>query len=260
VETEAPTGGEQPLMAHLLELRKRLVLAIIGVVVVLVPMAVYSRHIYALVAQPLLRLMPKDTHMVATEVASPFLTPFKLSAIMSIFVAMPWILYQVWAFVAPGLYKHERKFMVPLLATSTLLFYTGTAFAYFLVLPAVFKFFLGVVPEGVEVMTDITKYLDFVMKIFLAFGLAFETPVAIVLLVWSGIVTPQQLTQRREYVIVGCFVVAMFITPPDVLSQTMVAVPAYLLYEVGILWARWLIKAKLQRQAMQPNEITQPPS
>jgi sec-independent protein translocase protein TatC len=245
-------------MVHLLELRKRLVLAILGVLVALIPMAIYSRHIYALVARPLLKLMPKDTHMVATEVASPFLTPFKLSAILAIFVAMPWILYQVWAFVAPGLYKHERKFMFPLLATSTILFYTGTAFAYFLVLPAVFKFFLGVVPEGVEVMTDITKYLDFVMKIFLAFGLAFETPVAIVLLVWSGLVTPQQLTQRREYVIVGCFVVAMFITPPDVLSQTMVAVPAYLLYELGIVWARWLLKGKARRDSMPPAETEEP--
>jgi sec-independent protein translocase protein TatC len=240
----APGGAEQPLLAHLIELRSRLILALTGVFFAFLPLAFYARRIYHLLAAPLLRQLPAGGQMIATEVAAPFLVPFKLSAMLALGVALPWVLYQVWAFVAPGLYRNERRMVLPLLVSSTLLFYVGVAFAYFLVLPAVFKFFLGVAPEGVAVMTDVGKYLDFVIKLFLAFGLTFETPVAIVLLCWSGIVTPQQLAARRDYVAVGVFVVAAILTPPDVLSQTMLAVPMYILYECGILGARWFVRAR----------------
>jgi len=188
-------------------------------------------------------LLPPGSSMIATEVAAPFFAPIKLAGILAVAVAMPWVLYQIWAFVAPGLYRNERRLILPLLASSTLLFYVGVAFAYFIVLPVVFRFFVNVAPEGVAVMTDINKYLDFIMTLFLAFGLAFETPVAIVLLVRTGFVTPKQLAARRDYVLVGIFVVAAIMTPPDVMSQTLLAVPAYLLYEVGILVSRWMMPA-----------------
>ncbi len=240
-----PEGGaEQPLIAHLLELRSRLINALAGFVVVLLPLAFYSKRIYAWVAAPLVKLMPAGSSMIATEVASPFLTPLKLAAVVAFALAMPWILYQVWAFVAPGLYKQERRLVVPLLFSSTALFYLGVALAYFVVLPTVFGFLIRIAPEGVSVMTDINKYLDFVLGLFLAFGLVFETPVAIVLLVWSGFVTPATLTKRRDYVFVGVFVVAAVLTPPDIGSQVMLAIPMYLLYELGILAARWLVPAR----------------
>ena len=236
-----PADTEQPLISHLLELRDRLIRALIGVGLVFVPMAVFARELYALLAQPLLSLMPAGTQMIATEVASPFFAPFKLAGIASLIVALPWVLYQVWAFVAPGLYRTEQRLVVPLLATSTLLFYLGMAFAYFLVFPLVFGFFVAVAPEGVAMMTDISRYLDFVLTLFVAFGIAFETPVAIVLLVRTRFVTPAKLGQARPYVFLGAFVIAMLLTPPDIFSQTLLALPAYLLYEVGIVWARWLV-------------------
>lgn len=234
-------GPEQPLIAHLLELRERLMRIIIGVFICFIPLAYFSKEIYTWIAQPLLKLLPHGSTMIATEVAAPFFAPIKLAGILAIAAAMPWILFQVWAFVAPGLYKSEKRLVGPLLVSSTLLFYAGVAFAYFLVLPNVFRFLVSVAPEGVAVMTDINKYLDFIMTLFLAFGLAFETPVAIVLLVRTGFVTPKQLAARRDYVLVGVFVVAAVMTPPDVLSQTLLAVPAYLLYEIGILVSRWMM-------------------
>ncbi len=239
--TESPNGGpEQPLIAHLLELRSRLMRIFAGIFVCFIPLAYFSKEIYTWVAQPLLKLLPPGSSMIATEVAAPFFAPIKLAGILAIAVAMPWILFQIWAFVAPGLYKNEKRLIAPLLASSTLLFYAGVSFAYFLVLPNVFHFLVSVAPEGVAVMTDINKYLDFIMSLFLAFGLAFETPVAIVLLVRTGFVTPKQLAARRDYVLVGIFVVAAIMTPPDVMSQTLLAVPAYLLYELGIVVARWM--------------------
>lgn len=239
IDPNAP-GAEQPLLQHLLELRTRFLHAMAGVLVLLFPMIFFAREIYAFFAAPLMKLLPAGATMIATEVASPFLTPFKLAALLAIVLAMPWILYQVWGFVAPGLYKHERRLMVPLLASSTLLFYAGIAFAYYITLPVVFHFFIGVAPEGVEVATDIGKYLDFILTIFIAFGVAFETPVAVVLLVWTGFVSVAQLKEARGYVLVGAFVVAAVITPPDVFSQILVAVPSYLLFELGILWAGWI--------------------
>ncbi len=228
---EEQLGGEQPLMAHLLELRSRLVKIIIGVVLVFLPLSFVAKHVYNILAQPLLKLMPAGTSMIATEVASPFFTPIKLCAVVAFVLAMPWVLWQVWSFVL----------VAPLMASSTMLFYGGIAFAYFLVLPTVFHFMVTVAPEGVAVMTDISKYLDFVLTIFVAFGFAFETPVALVLLVKTGFVTPKQLSSHREYVLVGAFVVGAIFTPPDVVSQLMLAVPVYLLFEIGIIAARILV-------------------
>ncbi|MEQ1439241.1 twin-arginine translocase subunit TatC [Fontimonas sp. SYSU GA230001] len=236
-----PEQNEQPLIAHLLELRDRLLKIVWGVLLAFLPLVVFAKELYAWLAQPLLRMLPEGTSMIATEVASPFFTPIKLAALVAFVAAMPWVLYQVWAFVAPGLYKSEKRLVVPLMVSSTLLFYAGIAFAYFLVLPTVFRFIVGVAPEGVSVMTDIARYLDFVLAIFLAFGFAFETPVAIVLLVKTGFVTPAKLAANREYVLVGAFVVGAIFTPPDVVSQIMLAVPVYLLYELGLIAARVLV-------------------
>ncbi|MDR3417739.1 MAG: twin-arginine translocase subunit TatC [Nevskia sp.] len=255
--TEPPGGTEQPLLAHLVELRTRLIRALLGVLVAFLPLAFFARHLYHLLAEPLLRLLPAGGTMIATEVAAPFLVPFKLAAMLAFVAALPWVLYQVWAFVAPGLYRNERRLVAPLLVSSTLLFYIGVAFAYFLILPAVFRFFVSVAPEGVSVMTDVGKYLDFVIKLFLVFGLTFETPAAIVLLCWTGFVTPQQLSARRDYVLVGVFFVAAILAPPDVLSQILLAVPMYLLFELGIIGARWLVKPK-EDEAQKP--VASPPA
>lgn len=245
---------EQPLIAHLLELRDRLLKIVWGVLLVFLPLMIFAKEIYAWLAQPLLSMLPEGTSMIATEVASPFFTPIKLAALVAVVIAMPWVLYQVWAFVAPGLYKNERRLVVPLLASSTLLFYAGIAFAYFLVLPTVFKFIIGIAPEGVAVMTDIAKYLDFVLALFLAFGFAFETPVALVLMVKTGFVTPAKLGEIREYVFVGAFVVGAIFTPPDIVSQIMLAVPVYLLYELGILAARILVPESREVEAQQKQQ------
>ncbi len=256
-ESITPSPTEQPLLAHLVELRSCIVRALIGVAIVLVPLLFYARELYHYLARPLLKLLPAGSSMIATEVASPFFTPSKLAAMLAFAIALPWVLYQIWAFVAPGLYRNERKLVVPLLVSSTSLFYLGVAFAYYLVLPTVFKFFVSSAPEGVAVMTDVSKYLDFVLKLFLAFGVAFETPVAIVLLVLTGFITPQQLSARRDYVLVGVFVVAAVLTPPDVMSQTMLAVPSYLLFEIGVLASRWLVR---KRKPAEADAEAQPPA
>ena len=249
-----PAGAEQPLIAHLLELRSRLLKALLGIGLVFLPLAFVGQDLYELIAAPLLQLLPSGSSMIATEVASPFLAPIKLAAVAALVIAMPWVLYQVWAFVAPGLYRTEQRLVAPLLVSSTALFYAGVAFAYFAVLPLVFRFTISFAPEGVAVMTDITKYLDFVLALFVVFGLTFETPVAIVLLVWSGFVTPAALAEKREYVLVGVFVVAAIVTPPDVVSQLLMAVPTYLLYEAGILAARWLVPGSRQVEAQRALE------
>lgn len=233
--------SEQPLLAHLLELRTRVLRAVIAVLVVFIPLSFFAGELFTWLSGPLMAHMPEGNSLIATEVAAPFLAPFKLAILLSVVVALPWILYQIWAFVAPGLYANERRLVVPLLASSTLLFYTGMAFAYFVVFPVVFGFFVNVAPQGVAVMTDISRYLDFVLGMFFAFGVAFEVPVAIILLVWAGFTTPSQLGSYRAYVLVGAFAVGMLLTPPDLISQTLLAVPIYLLYESGIWFARWLV-------------------
>ncbi|MGQ0503365.1 MAG: twin-arginine translocase subunit TatC [Panacagrimonas sp.] len=251
--TEASTP-DLPLLMHLMELRDCILRMFYGVAVVFGPIAYFSKEIYAFAAQPLMRLMPEGTSMIATEVASPFFAPLKLAGVLAVVLSMPWSLYQMWGFVAPGLYKTERRLVGPLLLSSTLLFYAGIAMAYFLVLPTVFKFLVSVAPEGVAVMTDINKYLNFILSIFLAFGLAFETPVAIVLMVSTGFVTTTQLKAQRQYVLVGCFVVAAVLTPPDILSQFLLAVPTYILYEIGILAAQWTSPAARSGEGKQVAE------
>jgi len=228
---------ETTLLSHLVELRSRLLKIAAAVLLVFFVLIPWARKIFALVSEPLREVLPGNT-MIATAVASPFLTPFKLTFFVALFIAMPIVLYQVWAFVAPGLYKKEKRFAIPLLASSIFLFYLGIAFAYYVVFPLVFGFFTAVAPEGVEVQTDISLFLDFITTIVFAFGLAFEVPIATVLVVWTGLTTPEKLGKARPYVFLGAFVVGMFLTPPDVISQTLLAVPVYLLYELGILMAR----------------------
>ncbi|NIG97981.1 MAG: Sec-independent protein translocase subunit TatC [Serratia symbiotica] len=229
----------QPLISHLIELRKRLLNSIISVLVIFLVLVYFANDIYQWVAAPLIKQLPVGARMIATDVASPFFTPIKLTLVVSVFVAAPMILYQVWAFIAPALYQHERRLMVPLLVASSLLFYLGVAFAYFIVFPLAFSFFAKTAPVGVMIATDINNYLDFVMALFMAFGVAFEVPVAIIQLCWSGVTSPEDLKKKRPYVLVGAFVVGMLLTPPDVFSQTLLAIPMYLLYEVGIFFARF---------------------
>jgi sec-independent protein translocase protein TatC len=228
---------ETTLLSHLIELRSRLLKIALAVVLVFVALVPWSRDIFSLVSEPLREVLPGNA-MIATAVASPLLTPFKLTFFVALFIAMPIVLYQVWAFVAPGLYKKEKNFAVPLLASSIALFYLGIAFAYYVVFPLIFGFFTAVAPDGVEVQTDISLFLDFITTIVFAFGLAFEVPIATVLIVWTGLTTPKKLGKARPYVFLGAFVVGMFLTPPDVISQTLLAVPVYLLYELGILMAK----------------------
>ena len=229
--------AEGTLLSHLIELRGRLLKVAAAVVLVFIALLPFARRIFSLVSEPLREILPGQ-QMIATEVASPLLTPFKLTFFVALFIAMPVVLYQVWAFVAPGLYKKEKHFAFPLLASSIVLFYLGIAFAYFVVFPLMFGFFTAVAPEGVEVMTDISHFLSFITMIVLAFGLAFEVPVATVLLVWTGLTTVEKLSKARPYVFLGAFVVGMFLTPPDIISQTLLAVPVYLLYECGIIMSR----------------------
>ena len=234
---------EQPLISHLLELRTRVTRMVIAILVLLVAFFPFGNDIYIFVAAPLMDVMPEGTSMIATQVASPFLTPFKLALVTAVFVAMPYLLHQLWSFIAPGLYQHEKRLAVPLLASSVILFYAGAAFAYFVVFPLVFAFLTSVAPEGVAVATDITAYLDFVLTLFFAFGISFEVPIATILIVLAGMTTPDKLAQKRPFVVVGAFVIGMLLTPPDVISQTLLAVPIWLLFEVGIFFSR-LLKRK----------------
>lgn len=233
---------EQPFMSHLLELRDRLLRMVAAIFVVFLVLFPFANDLYVYVATPLISRLPEGTSMIATGVAAPFLTPFKLSLMAAVFLSMPIILYQFWAFVAPGLYKHEKKLVVPLLVSSSILFYLGMLFAYYVVFPLVFAFFIGTTPEGVAVMTDISQYLDFVLTLFFAFGLAFEVPIATILVVWMGMTTPQDLGRKRPYVIVGAFVIGMFLTPPDVISQTLLALPMWVLFELGVQFSKLFVR------------------
>lgn len=232
----------QPLFSHLVELRNRLLRSILSVMVVFLGLVWFANDIYAFMAAPLVERLPEGATMIATDVASPFFTPIKLTLVTSVFVAVPMILYQVWGFVAPGLYKHERKLIMPLLFSSSLLFYGGVSFAYFVVFPLVFSFFTSIAPEGVQVATDIASYLDFVLALFMAFGIAFEIPVAIILLCWTGATDPESLKQKRPYIFVAAFVVGMLLTPPDIISQTLLAIPMCLLFEVGLFFSRFYVR------------------
>ncbi|WP_438969618.1 twin-arginine translocase subunit TatC [Methylophaga sp.] len=233
---------QQPLISHLVELRDRLLRAVLAVLLIAVCLFPFSNDLYTFLSEPLLRHLPETSSMIATEVASPFLTPFKLTLSTAIMLAVPFLLFQLWAFIAPGLYDYERKLVFPLLFVSTLLFFLGILFAFYVVFPLVLGFLTQAAPEGVAVMTDISSYLDFVLKLFFAFGLAFEVPIATVLLVWTGASTIESLKQKRPYIIVGAFVIGMLLTPPDVISQTLLALPVWLLFELGLISARWLPK------------------
>ena len=244
-QSELPTHDvSQPLVAHLTELRDRLLRCILAVLVIFIGLFYFANDIYTLASEPLRRFLPEGTSMIATEVASPFLTPFKLTLFAALFLAMPIVLHQLWSFIAPGLYRHEKRLAIPILLSSIVLFYAGIVFAYYLVFPLIFGFFTSVAPEGVTIMTDINSYLNFILKLFFAFGIAFEIPIATILLIASGITSADALAQKRPYVVVACFVVGMLLTPPDIISQTLLAVPVWLLFESGILASR-LIKPKV---------------
>jgi sec-independent protein translocase protein TatC len=232
--------AEQPFLDHIIELRSRILRGLLAVIVLFFPIYFFANDLYLFVAAPLMAYLPENSSMIATQVASPFLTPFKLAIFAAVFVGMPFLLHQIWAFVSPGLYKHEKRFAVPLLASSVLLFYAGVAFAYYLVFPLVFQFFVGVSPA--PMMTDINSYLDFILSMFFAFGIAFEIPIATMLLAWTGIASAKTMASKRPYVIVGCFVLAMILTPPDVVSQLLLAIPTWILFEIGVFFARLVEK------------------
>jgi sec-independent protein translocase protein TatC len=242
--SSAEEDQELPFMSHLSELRDRLLRAVLAVILVLFALIPFANRLYTVLAAPLVAALPEGAQMIAIDPASPFFTPLKVAFLVAVLITAPYILYQLWAFVAPGLYQREQKLAMPLLISSSLLFYTGCAFAYFLVLPVVFAFLAGVTPEGVAMMTDISRYLDFVITLFLAFGLTFEVPVATVILVALGWVELDTLRNSRRYFIVGAFIVAAIVTPPDIISQVMLAVPMALLYEVGIIAAAMLVKRR----------------
>ena len=241
--------AEGTLISHLLELRDRLLRALIAIVIVFLPLVFFSNDLFSFVARPLIEKLPEGTSLIATSVVAPFMTPLKLALIAAIFIAMPYVLYQVWGFVAPGLYRREKRFALPLFASSVVLFYTGVSFAYFIVFPLMFAFLTTTTPEGVRMMTDISSYLDFTLLLFFAFGIAFEVPIAVVLLASTGLVRVETLKKNRGYVLLGIFVVAAFLTPPDAISQSFMAVPMYILYELGILFAQYLARGRAAEAA-----------
>jgi sec-independent protein translocase protein TatC len=253
-ENEGPGLAEGTLVSHLLELRDRLLKAMLAVGICFVPCAMYMNQLFSFVAHPLIQKLPTGATLIATSVVAPFTVPFKLALLAALGLAMPIVLYQAWAFVAPGLYQHEKKLAVPLLISSVLLFYLGAAFAYYLVFPVMLSFFVATTPTGVQMMTDMGSYLDFVMVLLLAFGVAFEVPVATVLLVWTGFVKLPTLKKNRGFVLLGIFIVAAFLTPPDAVSQSFMAVPMYVLYEIGIVMAQLLLKDKLAARAKEEAE------
>jgi len=246
--------AEGTLISHLLELRDRLLRALVAVGIAFLPCVYYSNDLFTFLAQPLIARLPQGSNLIATGVMTPFTTPFKLSFFVALMLAMPFVIYQLWAFVAPGLYRHERRFAVPLLISSIILFYVGIAFAYYFVFPVMFEFFVRTTPKGVAMMTDINNYLDFVLTMFFCFGLAFEVPVAVVLLVVMGIVPIDKLKKNRGYVLIGIFILAALLTPPDAISQCSLAIPMYLLYEGGILMARLLTRNQSPEAQVKTSE------
>ncbi len=228
---------DMPLLSHLLELRDRLLHMVMSIVAIFIGLIYWANDIYLLLSAPLLEQLPDSSNMIATNIISPFLTPFKMTAVLSVFVAMPYILHQAWGFISPGLYRHEKRFAYPLLFSSILLFYCGLAFAYFVVFPMAWAFLTSAGPEGIQVTPDISSYLDIVLKMFFAFGVAFEIPIATILMIWSGLTTVESLKEKRPYVIVGVFVIGMFLTPPDIISQILLAIPMWILFELGLIFA-----------------------
>ncbi|WP_440054734.1 twin-arginine translocase subunit TatC [Pseudoalteromonas sp. T1lg65] len=244
--TESVQSG---FISHLVELRNRLMKALISILLIFVALVYFANDIYAFVAAPLVESLPSNASMIATDVTAPFFAPFKLTLFVALFAAIPFILHQIWGFIAPGLYKHEKRMLIPILLSSVLLFYSGIAFCYFVVMPIILSFFTSVGPEMMTLSPDISSYLGFILKLFFAFGVAFEIPVAIMLLCWSGATTTTSLREKRPYIVVGAFVVAMFLTPPDVLSQTLLALPMLLLFELGLILAAFYTKKPIQQES-----------
>lgn len=249
-------GEELPFISHLLELRDRLLRIVLAVLLVFIALFYFANDLYTLVAGPLMKHLPAGASMIAIDPISPLLTPLKLALVASVFLSMPVILWQVWAFIAPGLYQHERRLALPLLISSIALFYLGALFAYAVVLPLVFAFLTGTAPEGVSVMTDISRYLDFVLTLFFAFGIAFEVPIATILLVWTGMTTPASLAAKRPYVVVAAFIIGMVLTPPDIISQTLLAVPMWVLFEAGVFFSRLFVRKEEEPET--PAEEAEP--
>ncbi len=258
-DNQDPNATGTTFISHLVELRQRLMRGVIAILVIFVACAPFANTLYEYLAAPLMGVLPEGNTMISTEPHGPFFVPFKFAFAFSVGIAMPYLLYQLWAFVAPGLYKHEKKAVVPLLVSSSILFYLGILFAYYVVFPIIFAFFTGTAPEGVAVMTDINAYLSFVLKLFFAFGIAFEVPIATVLLVKAGATTPESLAAKRPYIIVGAFVVGMFLTPPDVFSQTMLAIPVWILFEIGLYFSK-LTYAKKQKKEEDEDEVELDPT
>jgi sec-independent protein translocase protein TatC len=253
-EKKSEDLAEGTLMSHLLELRDRLMKAMLAILVLFIPCAIYANELFVLISQPLVEKLPPGSTLISTTVIGPFMTPFKVSFYVALFAAMPVVIYQIWAFVAPGLYRREKRFAVPLLLSAVVLFYIGVVFAYFAVFPVMFNYFAGTVPLTVKYQPDIASYLDFVITMFFAFGVAFEVPVAVVLLVLTGIVSVEKLAANRGYVLIGIFVVAAVLTPPDAISQCTMAVPMYALYEGGLLMARVMQKMRRESAAAAEKE------
>jgi sec-independent protein translocase protein TatC len=235
-------------IGHLIELRNRLMKALLSILLIFIALVYFANDIYTFVADPLVQSLPENSTMIATDVTAPFFAPFKLTLFISLFAAIPFILHQVWSFIAPGLYQHEKRMLIPILVSSIVLFYSGIAFCYFVVMPIILGFFTSVGPEMMTLSPDISSYLSFILKLFFAFGVAFEIPVAIMLLCWSGATTTQSLREKRPYIVVGAFVIAMFLTPPDVLSQTLLALPMLLLFELGLILAAFYTKKTTEQQ------------
>ncbi len=261
-QTEDKEKTSESFMSHLIEMRDRLMRMLLAVLLIFLSLFYWANEIYIYLSKPLTQHLPEGSSMIAIDVASPFLTPFKLVLMLSIFLAMPVVLYQLWSFVAPGLYKHEKRLAIPLLISSVLLFYLGIAFAYYIVFPLIFGFFTSIGPEGVAITTDIGRYLDFVLAIFFGFGLAFEVPIATIIIVALGLSTPEKLAAKRPYVIVGAFVVGMLLTPPDIISQLLLAIPMWLLFECGLLAAKYLLPEKLITKPLDddPSDPSDPKS
>lgn len=245
---DSETEHEQPFMAHLIELRDRILRIVIVVIAIFLVLFFFANDLYKIISAPLIAQLPEGSNMIATGVAAPFLTPFKLSLVTSIFIAIPYIFYQFWGFVAPGLYRHEKRLALPLISSSVILFYSGIAFSFLVVFPLMFAFFTATTPEGVAMMTDISQYLDFVLKMFFAFGLAFEVPIVTIVLTITGATNADKLAEKRPYVIVGSFVVGMLLTPPDIVSQTLLAIPVWLLFELGVIFSRIIGKRKAAKE------------
>jgi sec-independent protein translocase protein TatC len=246
--------SQSSLISHLVELRTRVLKALSSVLIIFMLLAYWAQDLYGILAAPLVATIPEGASMIATSVASPFFAPFKLTMVLSFFIAIPYVLYQIWGFIAPGLYRNEKKLVAPLLLSSTLLFYSGIAFAYFVVFPLAFSFFSAVAPDDVLISPDISEYLSFVLKIFFAFGVAFEIPVAIILMCWTGMTTPEQLRKKRSHVIVAAFVVGMLLTPPDVISQVLLAIPMWFLFEVGVVVGSWYTKDANQQDDINADD------